>query len=410
MPTPAKVPWQPAPVPGFSQASFELGDLLGARGDSIGWGRLLTFFAAQVISDLVWLVFEPLILGHGVASGSRWLMALVVNLVLTGVALGAFRWIRNPFLAALVATVVLVVITLPIRFFMFRMPESMPDRWRFFAYFQANSFLWTLLFLLGLAMAVRWLKPVWLALLLGAGASALAAMMAGTVLSVAIMQSDISWKTVPVDLIRSLAGAAVFAGVFWGGLQLPWAKLEPLPALGRPAAGPQRLSKGFYLGSIAGGLVVYVLLIVVSVAMSASRNPEAGILSLILGALVLLYLVVVLWVLMYKAWAAIQDGYARTTPGKAVGFMFIPFFNIYWIFQALHGFAKDYNTYLDRHGVSAPKLTEGLFLAICILTLVSLVPFLGILAALVNVVLVIIVAGKVCDAVNALPPAGRGPA
>lgn len=172
----------------------------------------------------------------------------------------------------------------------------------------------------------------------------------------------------------------------------------------------QRLSKAFYLGSIAGGLVVYVLLIVVSVAMSSSGNRDAGIAFLVLGVLVGLYAVVVWLVLIYNMWAAIQDGQARTTPGKAVGFLFIPFYNLYWIFQAIHGFAKDYNSYLQRHSVNAPPLAEGLFLAIPILALVSIVPFLGILASLANLILIIIVAGKVCDAVNALPAQPMAPA
>ncbi len=173
----------------------------------------------------------------------------------------------------------------------------------------------------------------------------------------------------------------------------------------------QKLSKPFYLGSIAGGLVLYVLLAIVAVALSSSRSTEeAGIFFLVLGGLAALYAGIVWWVLVYKMWAAIQDGHARTTPGKAVGFMFIPFYNIYWIFQAIPGFAKDYNSYLQRHSVNAPPLPEGLFLAIPILALVSIIPLLGILASLANLILFIIVAGKVCDAVNALPAQpGMGP-
>ncbi|MDA2912872.1 hypothetical protein MYX77_02735 [Acidobacteriia bacterium AH_259_A11_L15] len=173
----------------------------------------------------------------------------------------------------------------------------------------------------------------------------------------------------------------------------------------------QKLSKSFYLGSIAGGLGAYVLLIVVGVALSSSRSTEeAGIFFFVLGALAGLYAIIAWWVLVYKMWAAIQDGHARTTPGKAVGFMFIPVYNIYWIFQTIHGFAKDYNSYLQRHSVNAPPLPEGLFLAIPVLALVSIVPVLGVLASLANVILFIIVAGKVCDAVNALPAQpGMGP-
>ncbi|MGH9580726.1 MAG: hypothetical protein ACRD2R_07020, partial [Terriglobales bacterium] len=108
---------------------------------------------------------------------------------------------------------------------------------------------------------------------------------------------------------------------------------------------------------------------------------------------------VVLW---YKAWAAIQDGHARTTPGKAIGLLFIPFFNFYWAFQALWGWAKDYNAYTARHGIQAPRMPEGLFLAYVILFIVAFIPALGVLASLVALVLAVVMAAKICDGVNAL--------
>jgi len=55
------------------------------------------------------------------------------------------------------------------------------------------------------------------------------------------------------------------------------------------------------------------------------------------------------YILVYKLWQVIQDGFARTNPGKAVGFLFIPFFNFYWWFVAFFGLSKDQNAYIDRH-------------------------------------------------------------
>lgn len=118
----------------------------------------------------------------------------------------------------------------------------------------------------------------------------------------------------------------------------------------------------------------------------------------------------VLIVMWYKAWKAIQDGHARTTPGKAIGFLFIPFFNFYWIFQSLWGFAKDYNSYISRHRISSPELPSGLFLAYCILSLggnlggawLSWMPILGVIVSLLTFIILLIIVNKVCDAVNNL--------
>jgi hypothetical protein len=97
-----------------------------------------------------------------------------------------------------------------------------------------------------------------------------------------------------------------------------------------------------------------------------------------------------MYVFLYKMWAAIQDGQARTTPGKAIGLLFIPLFNYYWIFQVLPGYATDYNKFVERHRINAPRLSQGLILA------AMFVPG-------INLILWWIVIGRICEGVNALP-------
>ena len=55
------------------------------------------------------------------------------------------------------------------------------------------------------------------------------------------------------------------------------------------------------------------------------------------------------FILLYYFWKMIQDGRASTTPGKAVGFLFIPFFNFYWVFRALYCLARDQNSFIAYH-------------------------------------------------------------
>lgn len=129
-------------------------------------------------------------------------------------------------------------------------------------------------------------------------------------------------------------------------------------------ATPTRLSKSFYVGSIIGGSVLGGITVGMGVWF---------------GYLLSLYSVVIALVLLYKVWAAIQDGHARTTPGKAVGYMFIPFFQLYWVFQAYWGYAKDYNSYISRHDISTSRLPEGLFLAYCILPFVYAFVYTGVI-------------------------------
>jgi hypothetical protein len=92
-------------------------------------------------------------------------------------------------------------------------------------------------------------------------------------------------------------------------------------------------------------------------------------------------------------WAAIQDGHARTTPGKAVAFLFIPVFSIYWFVQVIYGWARDYNGYIARHGLNVPSVSENMFL-IYVISSFFCFP--------VAIVMLFIVIKRVCVAVNLL--------
>lgn len=82
-------------------------------------------------------------------------------------------------------------------------------------------------------------------------------------------------------------------------------------------------------------------------------------------------------ILTYRAWELVQDGRQRTTPGRAVGFLFIPFFNLYWLFVAKHGLAKELNRFIDAHGIEARRPSPGAGLACATLMLTCLVPVVG---------------------------------
>jgi uncharacterized membrane protein YhaH (DUF805 family) len=121
-----------------------------------------------------------------------------------------------------------------------------------------------------------------------------------------------------------------------------------------------------------------------------------GVVTLVIfiGAFALITAVVIQFMLLYKYWQVIQDGYARTTPDKAVGYSFIPFFNFYWVFVAIGGLSKDMNAYMARHQIQGEKLDEGLALAVPILTLVSIIPYVGIFTGIASLIIMIILFNK----------------
>ncbi|MCX7172252.1 MAG: hypothetical protein NTY41_18780 [Proteobacteria bacterium] len=178
--------------------------------------------------------------------------------------------------------------------------------------------------------------------------------------------------------------------------------LAYLPVFLARSSKMKKVPKGFFLGSVAVGLGIADVLVILGSVQALMGNPETGLGLIGLSWLPMLYGCIVMVVLWYKMWAAIQDGNVRTTPGKAIGFLFIPFFNIYWAFQAIWGYAKDFNKYIDRHGIKTRQLPEGLFLTFTILCFTSWIPILGLVLVAVNYFIGLVVVSRICDGVNAI--------
>ena len=110
--------------------------------------------------------------------------------------------------------------------------------------------------------------------------------------------------------------------------------------------------------------------------------PEAGNLLLSLLWIPALIVATVFWcILLYRHWSLLQGHGARITPGKAVGFGFIPFYCFYWWFVAYAGLATDTNRYLTECGIGQTRMSFGLAVADSVLSIlactIGLVPVIG---------------------------------
>lgn len=103
----------------------------------------------------------------------------------------------------------------------------------------------------------------------------------------------------------------------------------------------------------------------------AQESENAGGLILGIACLLLIGGVIVPNMLLYKSWAVVQDSNPPTTPGKAVGLMFIPFFNFYWQFVAIYDLAKHVNRYCAERNIAAPRVNQGLAIAVCLINCIA---------------------------------------
>jgi hypothetical protein len=65
-------------------------------------------------------------------------------------------------------------------------------------------------------------------------------------------------------------------------------------------------------------------------------------------------------ILFYRHWMLLQGHGARTTPGKAIGYFFIPFFNIYWHFFVFPALTTDNNSYMNREKIPGSRMNYDL--------------------------------------------------
>lgn len=147
---------------------------------------------------------------------------------------------------------------------------------------------------------------------------------------------------------------------------------------------------------IAMGIIVYILI------ESSNKYPSAEQIDIFIGlfiAVILLSLLVAyiyLNILIYKTWRFVIHYMSSNnmspsidTPGQAVGFSFIPLYNLYWNFRVFGQLPKDFNQLAEKMG-NETRLSEGLGSAIPILGLIGfIVPGVGLISLILIPILIV---------------------
>jgi hypothetical protein len=204
------------------------------------------------------------------------------------------------------------------------------------------------------------------------------------------------------------------------------------------------LSKKFYAGFLSASILLDLIFLFLILSFYNFRRmqfrPEGATLQghwlegfiipiLVLAVLNLLFSAVIYVLFILRMWTALQDGRAGTSPAMAAGFLFIPVFNLYWLFKVFYGFAQDHNALVDRHRLNVPKRPAGLYLVLSILSVANVLtlPLYGltdnwapesvgfavlILISILQAAVALAVVYLTCQAVNRIPAAiySRGPA
>lgn len=105
-------------------------------------------------------------------------------------------------------------------------------------------------------------------------------------------------------------------------------------------------------------------------------------------------------VYLYRGWVLLQPHTAVSTPGKAVGYLFIPLFNLYWVFIAYWRWSQEWNRLVaaSPSHPQAPRAGEGLFLGYAILSISGVL--LGVFSLIPLLIVQLMMMKNLCNIVN----------
>ncbi len=211
-------------------------------------------------------------------------------------------------------------------------------------------------------------------------------------------------------------------------------KTETTSADSAPSAVKPVLSKTLFVYCWSAVRIIAGTLALLGLALAIRKGANPTLTAIFAAADVFLVCSVLIELaLYYRMWAAIQNGQASISPAKAIGFLFIPVFNIYWALYMFTGFAEDYNALIQRRSVKTGGLSFTLFLIhavvfllsamtittplICVVAFVRYIGkafmyypyflwplvFFALAAGIAHFITYILLATKTCNAINALP-------
>jgi hypothetical protein len=370
-----------------------IADLLGVSEGKIRWDRPFAFFTALCISGFVTDVSLNALQWPGISRDvllSLLLRSALDMVLLTVCACALFRWIRNQYGAAALAAMAAGLLNM-LPWLIFGNPLQDPVRILFY-------FAWPFLFLMGLVLFVPRVRTQWLGLALGAAVATVVASTVGSIV-LKLQNVQVSFETHGqlVLGVTNLAFGLLFATIFAPGAKSSQARTS-LP-----------LSRMVGLLAWFMGLATVGATLVGVQSFKAEDAPRWLLLATGISTIVLaIAAAAVMLVLFYRMWAAIQDGQARTTPGKAIGLLFVPLFNIFWAFQVLPGFATDYNRYAARHSLRVPRMSRALFLLYLAVVVCQWIPGIQPAMFVATLLVMLLMARGVCNAVGALEDARAG--
>lgn len=132
---------------------------------------------------------------------------------------------------------------------------------------------------------------------------------------------------------------------------------------------PLGITDGFWISFVLAWSVGGSLKFAIDATMLTT--PELAFIPLILFVPIYITICLLTGWIHYRLWSAIPKAFQATTPAKAVGFLFIPLFNIYWIYATLTKLSESLMAWSKTTASPVKKSIKHLAIASAVTTYLS---------------------------------------
>jgi len=143
--------------------------------------------------------------------------------------------------------------------------------------------------------------------------------------------------------------------------------------------------KTFYILLYSSAAIFFIAL-----ALILTDSPEVGLLILFAASIVMIICFVLFYIILYRLWKfTIAKSYelgiapSISTAGQAVGYLFIPFFNLYWLFKGIGRLPLEINAVARKFDVQK-LVPDNSGYIIATFSIVGVIPFVGYVTSAIN--------------------------
>jgi len=128
----------------------------------------------------------------------------------------------------------------------------------------------------------------------------------------------------------------------------------------------------------------------IGLALIFTDSPEIGLVFIFVSSILIIITFVLFYIILYRVWKFViakehELGITPSIPsaGQAVGYLFIPLFNIYWLFKGIGKLPVDINLVAKKYDTQK-VVQDNLGYIIAILALIGFIPIVGYITGAIN--------------------------